>query len=341
MSNNNNNKRVRLKDIAEVTGLTVNSVSRALRDADNISDATKERVRRVAKELGYIPNQQAQALRNVRIKVIAVVYDNIINPYYSAVTGNIDSLLSKRGYRPMVFFDHNKEGTLSVDTAREIISFGLSGVISFLTPSPEVVELFEMHGVPLVILGRNANDLGVDSVLANDYRGGKLAGYRLVDTGGKNFVYFGVEEAISINKNRLTGYQKALHNNEADIKHIIFNDHQRPVQDILEELLAKDPHIDSIFCFNDLIAFEVIDYLMKKDIKVPEQISVVGFDNLQHEVNYPLRLSTIDNGKEETAQIAIELLFEKMQNPELNEIVCRIVDVTFIEGVTTKPLLRI
>ena len=80
---------------------------------------------------------------------------------------------------------------------------------------------------------------------------------------------------------------------------------------------------------------------MKKDIKVPEQISVVGFDNLQHEVNYPLRLSTIDNGKEETAQIAIELLFEKMQNPELNEIVCRIVDVTFIEGVTTKPLLRI
>jgi len=327
--------RVRLIDIAQATGLTVNSVSRALRNASNISPATRARVQKIADELGYIPNQQAQSLRNVRFQVIGVVYDNIINPYYSIVTGNIDALLSKRNYRPMVFFENNVESVLSLQTAKEIISFGISGVISFLTTTKQVAELLEANGIPLVILGRNGNDLGVDSVLSNDYRGGKLAGYHLFDNGGKNFAYLGARHDLPISQLRFQGFNKALTNNGAIIKHIVNNDKNESITVLLDRLFKEDNKIDSIFCFNDLMAFEVVNYLLLHDKKVPEDINVIGFDNLQREIHYPLRLTTIDNDKEITAKIAIDLIFEKLNNPSNKEITCKIIDVALVAGQTT------
>jgi LacI family transcriptional regulator len=328
-------QRVRLIDIAQATGLTVNSVSRALRNGSNISPATRARVHKVADELGYIPNQQAQSLRNVRFQVIGVVYDNIINPYYSIVTGNIDALLSERNYRPMVFFENNIESILSIQTAKEIISFGVSGVISFLTTTKQVAELLEANGIPLVILGRNGNDLGVDSVLSNDYRGGKLAGYHLFDSGGKNFAYLGARHDLPINQLRLQGFNKALTNNGAIVKHTVNNDKNETVAALLDRLFKADRTIDSIFCFNDLMAFEVVNYLLLHNKKVPEDINVIGYDNLQREIHYPFRLTTIDNDKEITAKIAIDLIFEKLNNPNNKEITCKIIDVALVAGQTT------
>jgi len=339
MENNSPNKeRVTLKNIAEVVGITVNSVSRALRDSPSISAKTIARVKQVAEELGYIPDVYAQSLRNVPLKVVAVVYDNIVNPYYSIVNNHLNNELKKSNYRPMVFFESNIDGMLSLEVVREIIAFRMSGVISFLTPTKEVVELLEDHHIPLILLGRTGNALGIDSVSANDYRGGKLAGYKLFDLGGKNFAYLGVTQKLSINRERLAGFKKALKNNGVLVPeaNIVLNEKDITTRELIDMLDVKGRNIDSIFCFNDQIAYEVIGYLSEQGIHVPADINIIGFDNLQSDIIYPIKLTTIDADKPRVAHMALELLFNKMKHRDLTEVTGKIIDVALIDGLTTK-----
>lgn len=334
----NHKERVTLKDIAEVVGITVNSVSRALRDSPSISQKTITRVKEVADQLGYIPDLHARSMRSVPLKVIGIVYDNIVNPYYAIVNNHLNNELRKVGYRPMVFFETNKEGNLSLDVAREIIAFRMAGVITFVVPTKEVIELFEDHQTPLVLLGRIGNALGIDSVSSNDYRGGKLAGYKLFDLGGKNFAYLGVTQKLSINNERLSGFLKALKNNGVSVpqEHIILNDKNRPTRELMETLDVINHRIDSIFCFNDQIAYEVIGYLHELGLRVPEDINVIGFDNLQSDIIYPIKLTTIDADKPRTALLALDSLLGKIKNPDNLEMTGKIVDVSLVEGHTTK-----
>lgn len=334
----NNKERVTLKDIAERAGVTVNSVSRALRGHKSISEPTKERVRAIAKELGYIPDAQARLMRGAKLRVIAVVYDNIVNPYYAIMNNHLNNELTKANYRPMVFFESSQDGSLSLEVAREIISMRIVGVITYLVPSKEVIELFEDHNVPIVLLGRTGDALGIDSVASNDYRGGKLAGYKLSDLGGKNFAYIGVTRKLNINNERLNGFLKALKNNDVIVPeaNIILNEKQQTTRQLMDTLDVQKKKIDSIFCFNDQIAYEVIGYLSEKGIKVPEDINIIGFDNLQSAIIYPIKLTTIDADKPRAAHLSLVSLFSKIKDSENTEVTGKIVDVTLVEGNTTK-----
>lgn len=331
-------ERVTLKDIAEKVGITVNSVSRALRNSPSISKATIEKVKKVAEEMGYIPDLHARSMRSVPLKVVAIVYDNIVNPYFSIVNNHLNNELKKVNYRPMVFFETNKEGNLTLDVAREIIGFRIGGVITFVIPTKEVTDLFEEHGVPIVLLGRTDNALGIDSVGSNDYRGGKLAGYKLFELGGKNFGYLGVTQKLLINNERLQGFCKALENNGVTVpkENIILNDKRRSTRELMDELDVVDKKIDSIFCFNDQIAYEVIGYLNEKGIRVPEDINIIGYDNLQSDIIYPIKLTTIDADKPRTALLALDILLKKMEQGNNKEITAKVVDVSLVEGNTTK-----
>lgn len=330
--------RVTLKDIAEKVGITVNSVSRALRNSPSISQPMIAKVKAAAEELGYIPDLHARSMRSVPLKVVAIVYDNIVNPYYAIVNNHLNNELRKVDHRPMVFFETNKEGNLSLDVAREIIGFRIGGVITFVIPTKEVIELFEEHHIPIVLLGRTGNALGIDSVSSSDYRGGKLAGTKLFELGGKNFAYIGVTHKLSINTERLDGYSKALESNGIIIpkENIILNDKRKSTRELMDELDVIQKKIDSIFCFNDQIAYEVIGYLNEKGLRVPEDINVIGFDNLQSDIIYPIKLTTIDGDKPRTALLALDILFSKIRQNDNKEITGKIVDVTLVEGQTTK-----
>ena len=104
----------------------------------------------------------------------------------------------------------------------------------------------------------------------------------------------------------------------------------------MEELDVKTKKIDSIFCFNDQIAYEVIGYLGDNGIKVPDDINVIGFDNLQSDIIYPIKLTTIDGDKPRAAHLALNILFSKIKNESDTEMTGKIVDVTLVEGKTTK-----
>ena len=158
MAKSNSNqipKRVRLKDIAKEAGITMTSVSRALKGCSNISPSTRQRVSQIALEMGYISNPHAQSLRNGHFPVIAIVYDNFKNPFYSIVTGMIDGYIRQHNYRSMVFNEFNQEARLGLAAAQEIAAFNLAGVITFLVPTQASIDLFKRHAIPLIIIGRD------------------------------------------------------------------------------------------------------------------------------------------------------------------------------------------
>lgn len=309
-------ERVTLKEIADKVGIAVNSVSRALKGCDNISKETQKRVREVADELGYIPNIRASSLRNGNSKVIAIVYDYFINPYYSIMTYMLDEMLSKENYRSMIFIDINVETVLSRKVAEEIISYGVSGVITFLKPSQSAEKLFSNFGIPHVLIGRNGADINVDSVYSDDFKGGYLAGKALIGDQRKNICYLGTKESVDCNIQRYNGYKAALQEagltlNENLVK---MTSNAETGDELVKQIIEKNTKFDGIFCFSDLIAFEVIDYLLSNGFKIPSDVGIVGFDNIQQELKLPFRLSTIETNKRKIVEEALKIIFTKINN---------------------------
>lgn len=333
------NNRVKLKDIAEKANISINSVSKALKNSPKISEATKIKVKKIAKELGYIPDVHAQSLRHGSLNVIAVIYDNLINPYYSSMIAILNEEFKNNNIESMFFVDHKALGHLSKTLAKRIISYRVSGILTFLEPTPEASEIIKQNKIPMVLVGRNGKDTNTNSVFSDDISGGMLAAKKLIELNGHSFVYFTKHSELEINSLRLAGYKQELENNgfSLDDDHIIVGTREINGEAKLLELLKKDSSIDSIFCFSDLIAFEVAHCLQQTNYNIPNSINLVGFDNLQDYIPYPIKISSVDGGKVESIKQALAILTHQIENHYSEDPIYKMVDVFYQEGNTTKP----
>ena len=332
------NNRVKLKDIAEKAGISINSVSKALKNSPKISAVTKLRVKQIAKELGYIPDVHAQSLRNGSLNVIAVIYDNLINPYYSSMISILNEEFKNNNIESMFFVDHKALGHLSKSLAKRIISYRVSGILTFLEPTSEASEIIKQNKIPMVLVGRDGKETNTNSVYSDDVSGGILAAQKLIELNGSSFVYFTKHSELEINSLRLLGYKTELERNgiHLDDEHIVVGTSEVNGEEKLIELLKKDPTIDSIFCFSDLIAFEVAHCLQQTNYSVPNDINLVGFDNLQDYIPYPIKISSIDGGKVESIKQALSILTEQIENGYSDDAIYKKVDVFYQSGNTTK-----
>ena len=332
----NVNKNVRLKDIAELAGISINSVSRALKGSPNISKETQERVREIAFNLGYIPNVHAQSLKQGSIKVIAIVYDDVENPFYSMMLGVLQHQLFERGYEPMIFIDSRSYGHLSESTANKIAYYRLSGVLTFVAPTSRAAQILKNNNVPVVLIGRDGKLTNTSSVYTKDTNGGKLAAEELLRLNGKEFLYLTTHGELQINSQRYNGFKNCLlsHNISSKKIHNITGNLEVNAMDALEKLL-KTNKIDSIFCFSDLIAYEVIEKLYELNYKVPGDINVVGYDNLQDYIPYPIKVSSIDNNKGEMIEKSLDVLFNQINDGIYEDAINKKINVKFQDGNTT------
>lgn len=324
-------KAVTLKDIALKVGISINSVSKALRDSPSISKKTKEEVNKVVDELGYIPNVHAKSLKSGTIKVVGLIIDNLSNPYYTMMIDEVHSQLLEKGYEIMIFIDHHHTGYLSNVIAKKISYYRLCSVISFLSPTFEAANILALNNIKSIVIGRDASASETPSIYSNDYDGGALAAETLFNLGGRSFAYITKHAELKIDSLRHDGfYQKLIElGQEASNIESIVGNHEIQAEVILERVLNKKK-IDSIFCFNDLIAFEIIDKLNQLGYKVPEDINVIGYDNIQQSIAYPLKVSSIGVDKSKIVSRAIRFL-EDNDKRTLN----RSCSVHFYSGHTT------
>lgn len=319
-----------LKDVAKLAGISVNSASRALKGKKNISLKTQEKVRKIADKLGYIPDMRASALRAGKMDVIAIIYDNLNNPYYSMMLDQLTGKLFNYKYETMIFIDRHSIGYLSLEIAKRVISFHVAGIIAFIEPTPEAKELIDQNKTPIVLLGRNGEKTNTNSIFSDDYEGGKLASKTLIEKGSTNLLYYTEHKDLDIDKTRHKGFEDYTKENLNKIPFEVVGDETHKAKDLLRESLSLNT-IDGIFCFSDLLAFDVLEVLT--DLNLTNKIKVIGYDNIKKSFPYPIRVSSISPDIDETVSATISTILNMIETKN-NEFKLTKISVSFYEGTT-------
>ena len=310
-------KNITLKDIAESTGYTINTVSRALNDKSDISEATKVLIRKKAKELGYIKNALAGSLRSKTTKTLAVIVGDISNPFFGILVKEIEVFARQCGYTTIIF-NTEEESAFEGTAVRLALEKNVDGII--LCPAQknqETVLLLKRMGFPFVLIGRYYENIDCDYIIADDRHAGYIATKHLIEKGHHNILFFNGPKYISSAHLRYLGYLDALKE---------YNLPSNP--DLVKEISItnKDwsPSVDyapssklftAILAFSDMIAFNYIDTMLRMGQSL-NSVEIVGFDNIQSDLRIPYPLTTIHYDKAKMAQSAVEILLERIAHPE-------------------------
>ena len=303
-------KRVTIKDLANETGLSAQAVSRALRGKDDIAPATRQKVLDTAERLGYIKNLAASSLKAGRSRLIAVVYDNLLNPYFSIMTEYLQEYLTKFGYSILVLTV--PRGRINKKAFHLAVSRGVDGVITFLEPECDMGELARAHEVPIILLGRSTDHPNIDYLKTDDRTGGAMAAARLVDSGCKRPLCVVENLELTCAKERFDGYREELIARGLFDPQMVIVLNDTKMGSGYDEIKRRGLDPDGIFCFNDIVALEIASQVRNDGA----DIKIVGYDNIQADIKIPYRLTTIGSDKQQMASVAAEVLIYKMENPE-------------------------
>ena len=201
-------KRVTVKDIARAAGVSPQTVSHALSGADDISEPTRRKVKLIAERLNYVKNSAASSLRSGGTKMIAVVYDDPINLYFSFMVAYLHESLKKRGYSMLMMMEPVR--SFSEELYLSVLSRNVDGILSFIQPEEELGGAIEAYGVPVVLVGRRSDVKNVDCIYTDDVKGGRIAAAYLADKGLKRIAFFSEDLDLTCARDRFEGYRAGL-----------------------------------------------------------------------------------------------------------------------------------
>lgn len=346
------NKRVTLKNIADECGYSVNTVSRALRNDTRLSEETLTKIQTTANSLGYIRNSLASSLRSGKTHTIAVIADEILNPWYSAIISQLDIRLKEAGYRLLtlctqVLDDPGMEAENEkrvMEMINMAVSYSVDGLFCFpYSSDSHIAEPVLQNNIPLVLIGRELTGLSVDVVRYDDYAGGYLAGKKLLDLGHRKYLYIAGPVRNTSQCDREKGFLDALKSggiSEKDVRVVPFHAISRAIKENTVTDMIKPFDYTAIFSFNDHLTYPIISCLQSENLRIPEDISVIGFDHIRYDVTYALPLTSISHEVGyNIADCAVELLLNRIGNPGLPP-TSRILPVTIYDEGTVGSVCK-
>lgn len=303
-----------IKEIAKKAGVSPGTVSKALADREDVSVRTKRRIKKLAEELGYIPNYIARSLVTNRTHTIGLVTPYLGNPALVERIRGIQNTCLEREYFLVSCLNEGKEKEERAQI-KALLSRKVDGLI--LTPSSqskELKNLIKEIEIPVVLMSEMIDGLDCDFVGEDDYEGGKIATEYLIKLGHRDIAYFGNSPDIYSDRCILKGYKDTLERYGIEFKkEYIFwgNAEEKILEDNIENLLTNTA--TGIICWSDVIAIEVLKELEKRDKKVPEDISVVGYDNIEMLSLFHIPLTTIGQPNFLIGKKAVEVLLERIE----------------------------
>lgn len=321
--------RVTIKDVARVAGVTPQTVSRAFRNAEDINKETKERILQIASEMGYVQNASARSLRNGSSKLIAIIYDNIMNSYFSIITYYLQDYLRGKGYS--ILSISVTDNVLKERDYLTALEHNAEGVISFLQADESIARLINTYRVPVLVMGRRSEDEGVDSVYVDDVEVGKIAARRFIEKGCKNPLCISEAMDITCAYDRCLGFKEEFKGVGREVRLIAREKlgEDLPLEERLLQAYKSNPP-DAIFCFNDIFAFQALYVIEKHGLKIP---LIIGVDNIQQEIFLPKRLTTVGWDKRKLAQISANAILSRISGSE-EKLFSVKEEVFLVEGVT-------
>ncbi|MFD2036958.1 LacI family DNA-binding transcriptional regulator [Belliella marina] len=278
-------EQVTITDLARELNVSPSTISRALNNSPFISEERKKVILDLAKKMNYSPNQLALSLLNKRTKILGVVVPEITSYYFSTAINGIQDKVGSSGYKLMI----SQSNESFEEEIRLMEAMALVRVDGFLiSPSSNTVnfdhfEKIKGSGFPLVIFDRDCLGFEADKVVVDDYSGAFQAVEYLIQTGCKRIAHITGSANLSTARHRKNGYLDALIKNNYPVldELIVIGDDSSSESGVacMQKLLDLDQMPDAVFCYNDAIAIGAMSIIREKGVQIPEQISLVGFDD--------------------------------------------------------------
>lgn len=313
MQNKRQDRRVTLRDIARATGYTVNTVSRALNNKPDISRETSLKIQKTARELGYIRNWMAGALRTGRSNTIAVIVGDLSNPFFALMVADIEAAATEYGYTVIILCTQEEQAR-EENAIRVAIGRQVDGIL--LCPCQgegDSVLLLKDSGLPFVLLSRHFNGLNSDALVCDEVEGGRLATRHLIAAGHRKLIFLSSFDWVSGIAERRQGFHEAcLAAGIPETDRLIFSHaHGEQAADFL--IKRQQEGFTGVFAYCDMEAWNVITSLVKQQLRVPEDIAFVGYDNIQDRLDFPCPLCSVEGSLKDICNSGVRLLDMKIQ----------------------------
>ncbi len=310
-------RRTSLKDLARELGVSIATVSRALRSSPEIGLEMQQKVKELAKRLNYRPNPFAQSLRKEAPRIIGVVVPNLVTHYYAAVLDGIEDEAHRAGYS-VISANTHEDSEAEVRAIDNFISLHVEGIIACLSQNTTDYSHFEelsQMGIPLVFFGRTCLPEKFSSVTANGDVAAQEATQHLIDTGSRRIAFIGGPNHLDMVRRRKHGYLEALRENRIPIERELVVCEKIDYDWALEatkRLLEKDNPPDAILAFNDIITFAAFTAIKEKGLTIPDDVALIGFTDDVHARYVTPRMSAIEDQSLQMGRESCRLLLNNI-----------------------------
>lgn len=333
-----------MKDIARDLGVSVATVSRALKDSPRISEEKRKQIQEYAREHNFFPNVIAETLRKSRVqpnKVIGVIVPQFVHYYFSCILTGIEEEASRRGYRIMVA-QSDERYEREVKICQSFYANKCCGIIVSMAKNTTKYDHFQKlidMGIPLVFYDRICTGVNASRVVVDDYMGAFTAVTHLIDTGCRKIGYYGMPGSMEIGKNRYNGYRDALLKNglQPNPEWMKECDNRADAEVITPGILSQPNHPDAFFAVNDDTAIGILYSAKRMGFNVPDDISICGFTNGQRAIACDPMLTTVEQRGVMVGEEAANILIGQVEGSlPMDKIEKRVVRTRLIIRGTTR-----
>ena len=309
-------QKITSMEVAKLAGVSQSAVSRVFTPGASSSKKTNELVRKAAVELGYRPNVLARSLITGKSRMIGLVVAYLDNYFYPEALELLSSALQKKGYHVLIFMSGNKEGDIA-DAVDEILDYQVDGIIAAsVSMSSDLAKRCTSAGVPVVLFNRTQDDDRLSAVTSDNFQGGQKVARFLLAGGHKRIGYIAGWEGASTQRDREKGFTEELVRNGQELyAREVGNFNSDEARQAARTMFSKQNFPDAVFVANDAMAIAVIDIIrFELGLQVPEQVSVVGYDDVPISSWPAYDLTTVRQPANRMVAETVSILIESIEN---------------------------
>lgn len=313
-----NQKHTSLKDIAQTLGVSIPTVSRALKDSPEISRELCAKAKELAKEMNYRPNPFALSLRKNAPRIIGVVVPDIVTHFFSSILNGIENMAVRNGYFVIITTSHESFEN-EKRNIENLVNMRVEGIIACLSQdTTDYTHLSALKDInmPLILFDRVCLTDQFSSVVADGEHSAQIATQHLLDHGSKRVAFIGGANHLDIVKKRKHGYLEALRNNLIPIEKELVVCRKIDYEEgkiATETLLSLPDPPDAILAMNDTLAFAAIEVIKSHGLSIPDDIAIMGYTDEQHANYVEPKLSAISHQTYKMGETACQLLIEQLK----------------------------
>ena len=327
-----------MKELADILKVSVSTVSKALNDSYEISDRTKERVKKFAKRYNYQPNQLGVHLKSGKTKTIGVILPSILNIFFTQVLLGIEKIAEKEGYSIITCIS-NESFKKEVSNIEVLSNGSTDGFIVAIAKETELKKSFNhfndaiQQGNPVVMFDRITDIVNCDKVVVDDFSNAMMATKHLINNECRKIAIVSTIDDLSVGKLRTSGYKKALLESESFnkvSKELIIRGNTTNIDNKINELLISKK-VDGIFALDENASLAAVRIVKSKGFKIPEDISIIGYASDKIANNLTPELTTINLHAIKIGESAAQILIERLNYKNSRQFKTKTIKATIVK----------